>query len=162
MTTASARLVVDLASAMEPDAPLSGPIRGNLNNANKGTAWTDGGGSGQIEQAFEQNYTIGAAATQAFNTLAAGALTDLAGDTVDLDELKYLVIKVNTGTVELTAPGANFIGLFKAAADALVLPVGTYAFDLGAAGIDVTVNSLFNLVDTGAGSTVTVAFGGAA
>ena len=165
MTTAAARLTIDVAADMTPDAPLTGPIRGNLNNGSKGQVWTDGNASGQVDQIYRATHTIGAAATVNFDTLAAGALLDIAGDTVNLDELKYLLVKCVSGAIEVLAPGANFIGIFKAAADTFILAAGqSLAVDLGAAGLDVTTNSKFDITDTagGAGSSVDVAFGGAA
>tara|TARA_R110002110_G_scaffold385407_1_gene597004 strand:- start:550 stop:1047 length:498 start_codon:yes stop_codon:yes gene_type:complete len=165
MTTAAARLTIDVAADMTPDAPLTGPIRGNLNNGSKGQVWTNGTGAGQISQVYRATHTIGAGATVNFDTLAAGALLDIAGDTVNLDELKYIAVKVTSGAVEVLAPGANFLGLFKAAANAVPLVAGdTWAINKGAAGLDVTTNSKFDITDTagGAGSVVEVSFGGAA
>jgi len=163
-TTAYATLTIAVKAEMTPDSPLEGIIKGDANNGSKGQSWTNGTGSGQIGQVYRAQHTIGAAATVNFDTLAAGALADIAGDTIDLDELKWLYIEVTTGQVEFIAPATSFLDLFKATGDAIDLSANhVLCLEFGAAGLDVTTNSKFDITDIagGSGSIVEVSFGGA-
>ena len=85
----------------------------------------------------------GVAPTHELNLLAAGALEDAFGRTVDMDELKAIVIRNNiAGNLEVGGSAANSIGLFADDTDKLVLPTtAIIAVGLGATGIDVTTDS---------------------
>ena len=162
MTTANATVIIDIQAEMTPDSPLTGRIKGNASNGSRGRSWTNGVGSGQIGQVYREQHTIGTGATVSFNTLSAGGLIDIAGDAVDLDELKWLYIEVVSGRVEFIAPAANFLDVFKATGAALDLAPGhKICLEWAAAGLDVTTNSKWDITDITTGSVVEVSFGGA-
>ena len=164
MPTAYARLTIDLQAEARPDAPRAGRVQGNLDNGSKGRAWTSGTGSGEIGQVYRAQHTIAAGITVNFDTLAAGGLLDVLDDAVDLDELKWLYIKVTSGRVYFAAPALDRRDLFKQPNDAIDITAGqAVCIDFGAAGLDVTTNSKFDITDIagGAGSVVEVSFGGA-
>lgn len=164
MPTAYARLTIDLQAEARPDTPRAGRVQGNLDNGSKGRAWTNGTGSGEIGQVYRARHTIAAGVTVNFDTLAAGGLLDILNDAVDLDELKWLYIKVTSGRVEVVAPAMDRIDFFKHPTDAINIAAGqAICIDFGAAGLDVTTNSKFDITDIagGAGSVVEVSFGGA-
>jgi hypothetical protein len=163
-TTAGATLITRVLATMDPSSPIEGTVRGDHENGTKGVSWTNGSGSGQIDQVYRATHTIGAAATVNFDLLAAGALTDITGATIDLDELKFLKISVTSGQISFLAPAANFLDLFIATGDALDLSANHgVTLEWGAAGLDVTTNSKFDITDLagGSGSVVEVSFGGA-
>jgi|DEB0MinimDraft_10_1074344.scaffolds.fasta_scaffold01141_9 hypothetical protein len=150
MSTVAARLHINAAADLTPATPHSKPIGHNLENATGGQGWRNGTASGQVDRVLRENYTLGASATDSFNLLAAGSLTDMIGQAIDADELKGLVIKCTSGEVTLEAPASNGLGFFKAAQDGIVLASGqTLALDLGAAGLDVTTNASFDVTDSG-------------
>ncbi len=156
MATAAAALLQILAKAnLTATSPHEGDVREDLENTTGGRRWTDGNASGQVNRVYRKTGSLGAGATDSYNTLAAGALTDVYGQTIDLDELKGLVIVPLTGSIRLEAPAANFIGIFNDATDLLNVPAGGLAFDFGAAGLDVTVNSKFDITETTGAATAT-------
>ena len=163
-TSASASMLIQVQAAVVGSSPVLGTLQGDMSNGATGARWTQGTGSGNIDRVFRKNYTIAAAGTQSFNTLAAGSLTDIHAQAIDLDEIKGLMIKCVTGAIKVDAPATGFMGFFGSATDFIVLAAGqTLALEFGATGLDVTTNSKFDLIDTagGSGSTVEVAFFGA-
>lgn len=159
-------LLMQMAADLVPTSPHAGAILEKIrNNANAtdGTRWTQGTGSGQVNQLYVVSGSLASGATNSYNTLAAGALTDIFGTTIDLDELKGLILIPLTGSIRIDAPAANFIGLFADATDLLNVPSGGLAFDWGAAGLDVTTNSKFDITETTSSATATylLAFWGA-
>ncbi len=163
-TSASAHLHIKLDAETLADSPHETlPARDLLENAVGGERWTNGQGSGQIDRVYKVAGTLGAGATDNYNALAAGSLTDVYGQAIDLDELKGIVIRCLTGQITFEAPGASFLSCFKAAADGIVLVAGhSIGLSFGAGGIDVTANSTFDIDDSGgAGSTYELEFIGA-
>ena len=110
-------------------------------------ALTAGTSSGQADTFYHVQLSLdeagGVAPTHELNLLAAGALEDAFGRTVDMDELKAIVIRNNiAGNLEVGGSAANSIGLFADDTDKLVLPTtAIIAVGLGATGIDVTTDS---------------------
>lgn len=159
-------LLMQMVADLAPTTPHAGAVLERIrNNANAtdGSRWTQGTGSGQVDQLYVVQGSLGAGATNSYNTLAAGALEDIYGAAVDLDELKGMILVPLSGAIRLEAPAANFIGLFDDASDLLNVPAGGMALDWGAAGLDVTTNSKFDITeDTGAATaTYLLAFWGA-
>lgn len=156
MSTLSARLVVKASADLQPDAPYSLAIGHVLENATGGRGWKQGTGSGQVDRVYQVNGSLSSAATDSYNLLAAGSLTDVLGQAIDADELKALVLKCETGDIALGAPASNFLGIFNAANDAILLTAGqSVAFDLGATGIDVTTNASFDVAETSGAAAAT-------
>jgi len=158
MSTANARLHIDARGDLTPASPHGNPIAHNLENATGGRGWRNGTGSGQIDRILLGSFTLGAAATDNYNLLAAGSLTDVLGQAIDADELKGFVVKCTSGEITLEAPASNGLAFFKAASDGVVLSNGhTLGVDFGAGGLDVTTDSKFDVTDSGgAGSTYTL------
>jgi hypothetical protein len=125
---------------------------------------TDGTGSAQADRVFRRSGVLAAAASHSYNTLAAGGLTDAYGQAIDLDELKGIMVKCTSGAIKIDAPAANFAGFFGTASDFVPVANGAcWSMMFGATGLDVTVNSKFDIIDTagGAGSTYEIIFWGA-
>jgi hypothetical protein len=116
-----------------------------------------------VDRVYEKDGTLGAAAVDTYDVLAAGGLKDLQSRAIDLDELKALTLVCVTGSIKLLAPATNFLPLFGATGDFINLTAGqTQAFDFGAAGLSLGASGKFNVVDTagGAGSTYSLMFVG--
>ena len=160
---ASARMIISLLGATSPASPRFGELSRTLENGSGGARWTHGQASGMIDHVYQVDGTLAAAATDSYNTLAAGSLTDLLGGAIDLDELKAFVLVCNTGSIKFVAPAANFLSLFVAATDGINLTAGqAIGLDLAAAGLAVGANGKFDITDTfgGAGSTYSLMFVG--
>lgn len=149
---------------LTPSSPLAGAILAKLENATGGRFWTQGTGTGNASQCYLADVTMTASQTVSYNTLAAGALVDTGGATIDLDKLKGMVILCNTGAIKIDAPATNFIGIFADASDVIKLGAGNcIAFDFGPGGLDVTTNSKWDIVETAsAAATYSIMFWGAA
>lgn len=149
---------------LTPSNPLVGAILAKLENATGGRYWTQGTSIGNADRVYLADVTLTSGQTVNYNTLAAGSLTDIAGQAIDLDELKGLVILCNTGAIKIDAPAANFIGIFADASDLIKLGAGNcIAFDFGPGGLDVTTNSKWDIVETAsAAATYSIMFWGAA
>ncbi len=160
-TSLAASLRIDALASQTGDSPVTGDRHANMKQT---THWTNGTGSGQVNRVYHENHTLSASATDSFNTLAAGSLTDIDGQAIDLDELKGFKIRCTSGSIEVAGTTGNPMPLFKAAGDAINLAAGQeFAANFGAAGLDVTTNSLFEVTDTagGSGSAYTLWFTGA-
>ena len=145
-------------------SPHAGAIVEEFVNNSGGRQLTQGTGSGNADRVYHKSGTLAAAATDSYNTLAAGSLVDYLNQAIDLDELKGLGVKCLTGSIKLEAPATGFIGIFTDATDLLNIPLGcTVLFDFGATGLDVTTNSKFDITDLagGSGSTYELIFWGA-
>lgn len=148
MSTLSARLMVKATADLQPDAPYSQAIGHVLENATGGRGWKQGTGSGQVDRVYQVSGSLSSGATDSYDLLAAGGLTDVLNQAIDADELKALVLKCETGTIEMTGDPTNPIGIFKAGGDGINLAAGSsVAFDMGAAGMDVTTDSKFDITE---------------
>jgi hypothetical protein len=111
--------------------------------------WKQGTGSGQNDREYQRKRTVGAGATDSYNTLAAGSLVDRLNQAIDLDEFKSVSIKCTDGQIEVVGSAGNPLPMFTGAGEGFNLSAGQMcAFSLGSAGIDVTVNSLFEITET--------------
>ena len=142
---AHASLVPD--SAVDPGA--EGELVLNIDNGSTGERWSTGTGSGEIDRILMRTRAITASATQSYNLLAAGSLTDALGQAIDADELKGLVVECVTGAIAIEAPAAAFLPIFADASGSILLSAGHYfAMSFGAAGLDVTAGASFDITDT--------------
>ena len=155
-TSLSAMLHIEAKATLTATTPHTGDVREDLENASGGTRWTQGTASGQVGKVYRKNGSLSAGATDSFNLLAAGALEDVYGQTIDADELKGLVIKVTSGAVTLNAPAADFLPIFADASDLIKLQNGTtMAFDWGAGGLSLGTSAKFDLTETTGAATAT-------
>lgn len=158
---------ITIRSSLTPSSPHAGDTIDDLENVVGGHATTQGQGASQADRVYHKLGTLAAAATDSYNTLAAGSLLDSQGQAIDLDELKMISVKCLTGAIKIDAPAANAMGFFGTATDFVPLRAGqTWGLDLvgtDGLGLDVTVNSKFDIVDTfgGTGSTYEIEFVGA-
>jgi hypothetical protein len=156
MSTLSARLHIEARADLTPAAPYAQSVGHTLENETGGAGWRNGTGSGQVDRVYMVSGSLSSGATDAYNLLAAGALTDVLGQAIDADELKGIVLKCDTGSIEMTAAASNGIGLFKAASDGINIPTGaTVAWSLGAGGLDVTTDASFNVTEATSGAAAT-------
>ena len=163
-TQAAAFLRMHLEAEGTPDTDLSGILRRVLENATGGRRWTNGTGSGQISTIYvREKSALGAGATDSYDLLAAGALTDIHGQTIDLDELKGFMLLPTSGSIRIDAPAANAIDIFDDPSDLLNVPGDGLMMSWGAAGLDVTTNSKFDITESSGGATAdyTLVFFGA-
>ena len=155
-TSLSALLHIEAKAAVTATSPHTGDVREDLENATGGTRWTQGTASGQVGKCYRKTGSLAAGATDSFNLLAAGALEDVYGQTIDADELKGLVIKCTSGAIKLDAPAANFLPIFADASDVIKIQNGcTVAFDWGAAGLSLGSDAKFDIVETSGAATAT-------
>lgn len=163
-TVLSVSMIAQILSSLRPDTPLLGEVQAQLANAAGGEQFTQGQSSGQSDRVYVRgSRSLGIGATDAYNLLAAGSLKDPLGQTIDLDELKGLMLICLTGKIRLIASTGTPITLFQAAGDAINLSAGQFAmFGFGPTGLSVETNSLFEILETGgAGSTYSILFFGA-
>ena len=155
-TTLSAMLHIDAKASVTATSPHAGDVREDLENATGGTRWTQGTGSGQVGKVYRKTGSLIAGGTDSYNLLAAGALEDVYGQSIDADELKGLVIKVTSGAIKIDAPAANFLPIFADASDVIKLQNGcTIAFDWGAAGLSLGSDAKFDIVESTGAATAT-------
>ena len=75
---------------------------------------------------------------------------------IDLGELKGFSLRCTSGEIQLTASAGTPLPFFAAAADGIKLEAGhALALSFGAAGLDVTTNSLFEITETSGASSAT-------
>lgn len=147
MATSLASLVQIRALAeLTPDSPLTGAVKGEI-IAEQRT--TNGQGSGQADRAYFASRSLSASATHTYNVLAAGSLTDLLGQAIDLDEIKGLCVECLTGAIKVVGGASNALAAFTAAGDGLLLTAGqSMAVEWGAAGLAVGSNGTFEVTET--------------
>lgn len=162
MSTSLATLVQIRALAeLSPASPLTGAVKGEI-LAEQRT--TNGQGSGQADRAYFASRSLSSSATHTYNVLAAGSLTDLLGQSIDLDEIKGLCIECLTGAIKVVGGASNALAAFTAAGDGLLLAAGhSMAVEFGAAGLAVGSNGTFEVTETSgtAGATYKILFLGA-
>jgi len=156
MSTVSARFHIVGRADLQPASPFSQSIGHTLENVTGGEGWRNGTASGQVDRVYMVEGSLSSGATDAYDLLAAGSLTDALGQAIDADELKALILRCDTGMIEMTANATNGIGIFKAASDGINLTTGaTVGFSYGAAGLDVTTDSKFNVTEATSGAAAT-------
>ena len=165
-TSLAATIWIKIKTALTPSLPHTGDTFDDIENVAGGHSTINGQGADQADRCYAKLGTLAAAATDGYNTLAAGSLVDSQAQAIDLDKLKMIVVKCLTGSIKIDAPAANYMGFFGTATDYVPLRAGqTWGLDLigtNGLGLDVTVNSKFDIVDTfgGAGSTYQLLFAG--
>ena len=94
-----------------------------------------------------------------YDLLAAGSLLSPLGEAIDLDELKGLALRVTSGSIKFQKPGSNGLALFTSNNHGLLLSatagLRAIVLDLGPDGLDVTVNSKFDIVEATGAATAT-------
>ncbi len=162
MSTSLATLIQIRALAeLSPASPQTGAVKGEI-VADQRT--TNGQGSGQADRAYFASRTLSASATHTYNVLAAGSLTDLLGQSIDLDEIKGLCVECLTGAIKVVGGALNALGAFTGAGDGLLLTAGqSMAVGFGGAGLAVGSNGTFEVTETSgsAGATYKILFVGA-
>jgi len=158
-TTLAASLGIKHLVTLTPD-PTAEPGGKNpisLDNTQE-DRWRNGAGSGLANRVYKRIRTIGSGATDSYNILAAGSLVDILNQAIDLDELSGITLRCTSGSINFVASAGTPIGLFLAAGDGLPMVAGdVFAYSWGAAGLDVTTNSLFEITETtGTGSSAYV------
>lgn len=132
---------------------VSGAMRGSVVNNTGGRRWTNGTGNGKIGKYYKAVLGFTSTETKNYDLLAAGSLTTPDGETIDADELKFMVIKCTSGQFQLAAPASAFLTIFSDASDVLNLKASgglrCLAMDFGPDGLDVTSSSKFDLIETG-------------
>ena len=119
MSTSLATLVQIRALAeLSPASPLTGAVKGEIVSEQR---TTNGQGSGQADRAYFASRSLSASATHTYNVLAAGSLTDLLGQAIDLDEIKGLAVECLTGAIKVVGGASNALAAFTGAAR---LPIG--------------------------------------
>lgn len=145
MSTLSARIVINALADLQPASPFSQSLGHTVEHA---SGWKNGIASGQVDRVYMVSGSVGSGASDTYDILAAGSLTDALGQAIDADELKGFVLRCDTGTIECTAAATNPLPIFKAASDGFNLTAGSVAaFSYGAAGIDVTTDSKFAVTE---------------
>lgn len=162
MSTSLATLVQIRALAeLSPASPLTGAVKGEILSEQR---TTNGQGSGQADRAYFASRSLSASATHTYNVLAAGSLTDLLGQSIDLDEIKGLAVECLTGAIKVVGGASNALGAFTGAGDGLLLTAGqSMAVEFGGAGLAVGSNGTFEVTETSgsAGATYKILFLGA-
>lgn len=149
-TTLAASLGIKHLVTLTPD-PAAEPGGKNpisLDNTQE-DRWRDGAGSGLANRVYKRIRSVASGATDSYNTLAAGSLVDILNQAIDLDEMCGISLRCTSGSIRLIATAGTPIDMFQAAGDAINLDSGDmFAMSFGAAGLDVTVNSLFEILET--------------
>lgn len=141
------------------DPGASGQPSAEVSIGSGGVRWKNGGGNGQIQRNYKRIRTIGSGATDSYDLLAAGSLTTPNGESIDLDEVKGLILRVTAGEVKFVKATTGGLDCFTAAdegmqlgATAALQALGLY---FGADGLDVTTNSKFAIIETSGAGTAT-------
>lgn len=153
-----------LQSFFELDAELTSPLDLTTPTAALSIArqlvLAQGTGAGQADMIWSDTVTIAISGTQAVDL--AGTLAGPLGGTLTFAKIKMIVVAAattNTNNVNVVSDATNGPLLFLAKGDGIaVKPGGLFVwFDPSAAGVPITAGSadLINLVNSGAGSTVT-------
>lgn len=124
---------------------------------NRGVAFTDGDGAGEIDVIYGAYQTALAAGANTDLDLEDGTLTDRFGRGVAFDTMKGLYIKNNFAAGELligAAAATPVTGLVDTdATEVLVIqPGGELMMTFGSSGIDVTTNANLKIEHDGTGS----------
>lgn len=153
MSTLAARLQITAHADLAPDAPHSQTIGHTVENAPGGRGWREGTGRGEVDRVYLEANTLGSGASKVYDLKAAGALTDVLGQTIDADELKGLAIKCATGQITVDGSASGTIPFFETNNHGVILSAGhTLAVDFGSVGLDVTAASNLRVTETAATS----------
>lgn len=154
-TNLAVRVIVSILCDFLPTAPAEGPPpRLSLNNGTDGARLVNGTGSGQANQPYMRDRggvdaDLLAGATDSYNVLAAGALVDMYGTAIDLDEVKALMVVCDLGAIKVVGGAANPLGCFTGAGEGFKLASGqSCLLDLGATGLTVGASGTFEITET--------------
>ena len=163
MATTEVRALLSVIASVTPASPRIGALLASLSVSTDGEKWTSGNGSGQADTVYIASGSLTSGGSVSYNTLAAGALLDIDKATVDLDELKGIMVVCLTGSIKVDAPAANFAPFFGTASDFIPLTAGEcWVRTFGAVGRDVQTNSKWDIVETASSNaTYTILFWGA-
>lgn len=163
MATTEVRAQLSVIASVTPASPRTGALLAALSAYTDGEKWTSGNGSGQADTIYIGAGSLGSGGSVSYNTLAAGALLDIDKATVDLDELKGIMVVCLTGAIKIDAPAANFAPFFGTASDFIPLAAGeVWVRTFGAAGRNVQTDSKWDIVETASSTaTYTILFWGA-
>lgn len=142
-------------------APFAaGGVTQAVENATNGQRWTAGSAAGQVDAVYRRERTVGSGATDAYNVLAAGSLETPAGEAVDLDECKAIMVRCTAGSIKVVGGTSNPMFCFTGSGEGVVLTAGqSFGLDLGPFGIDVTTNSTFEVIEATSGGPATYQLG---
>lgn len=147
-TSQTSRVQISATASIQPSTPNTGAI---LAAITADLQLTPGSGAGKADQAYRVDGSLTASGSDTYNVLAAGALKTPLGETVDLDEVKAVIVKCLTGTVNVEAAASNGLGCFTGAGEGVKLAAGQiFALGLGSGGV--TVGSAGSLTVAEAGS----------
>jgi len=133
---------------LTPDSPQTGAVKGEISID---TRTANGIGSGQADRAYFAERSLSSGATHTYNVLAAGSLTDMLGQAIDLDEVKAITVQCLTGAIKVEGGSANVLAAFTGANEGINLAAGqSFAMDLGPAGVSVGSNGTFVVTETAA------------
>jgi len=145
-TELSALLIIAAAAKLEASEPHTGAVDHNLGNGAGGRRWINGQQSGQVDRVYLRSSDLAAGGGDLYNLKAAGQLTDIYGQDLDLGELKGILIRCISGEIRWEGHASNAIPFFNANGDAVILSAGqSVAVDFGAVGLDVSSNSQFHI-----------------
>jgi hypothetical protein len=148
MSSQTARLQISATVSIVPDAPISGSIGPSISIDRQ---LTPGSGSGKADQCYRVDATMASGETDTYNLLAAGALKTPLNETVDLDEVKGIVVTCNTGSVKVCGSASNSLTCFSGDGGGIVLTAGqSLALDLGAGGTAVGSAGSFDVREAAA------------
>lgn len=118
----------------------------------------NGTAAGQASQMWHDTRTLGISANE--NLDLAGVLTNAFGTVLTFTKVKLALFKAaagNTNNVNVIRAAANGVPLFNAASGGVSLNPGAYFLYFDPVGITVTAatGDLFNVANSGAGTTIT-------
>ena len=128
-----------------PSPATEGGIAYDVNVAD---SWSSGNASGEVDRPFRVLGTLVASGTVTYNLLAAGALKDALNNTVDIDELKFLVVRCLTGNIAVTGVSSG-LACFTGTDQGVKLAAGhAFAISFGAAGLAIGSNGSIKVAET--------------
>lgn len=155
-SVASALLEMNMVMELIPDTSTAdGALRKQIRNATGGRTFSNGTASGQADRWYYRSRAgLSAGATDNYNFLAAGSLTDPLGQAIDADEIKGYILKVTSGSVKLDAPASAFWPIFEDASDVYVVGEGQAVMhDFGPGGISVAAAASIDITESTGGAT---------
>jgi hypothetical protein len=144
----SAALSLQLLALIDPVSPVEGGKLQHRTPSADTQRWAAGTGSGQVNRSYKVAGTLIASGTVNYNFLAAGALKDANGVTIDLDEVKALVVECVTGAIAVTGV-ASGLACFTGTDEGVKLAAGQIlAMSFGAAGLAVGAAGTIKIAET--------------
>lgn len=146
-TSQTSRVQISATASIQPSTPNTGSI---LAAVTADLQLTPGTGSGKADQAYRVDGSLSSSGSATYNVLAAGSLTTPLGEAVDMDEVKAIIVKVLTGTVNVEAAASNGLACFTGAGEGVKLSAGQWvALGLGAGGVGVGTAGSLTVAEAG-------------